>query len=224
MPKNRPQAIVMNSPKPRTVPSRRISSTRGTVQGISVRNACIERTATVSPQAPLTSASETLSVSSCRARRAGRAPSAARSASSLWRLVARGEHEIGDIRAGDQEDDAHRAKEDQERHAQTRIEHRIVQPLDPHAPVSIRGRELLPPYRQRRCASRPCSDRVRSRGAAWRRHGACGCRGSARYPSAGGRRSGLLRPSRSECVRAPGTQPARRRRCDGVSRSGQWNG
>ncbi len=89
MPKNRPHAIVMNSPKPRTVPSRRISSTRGIVAGMSVRKACIDSIATVTPQAPLTTASETLSVSSCRARRAGRAPSAARSASSLWRLVAR---------------------------------------------------------------------------------------------------------------------------------------
>ena len=82
MPKNTPHAIVMNSPKPRMVASRPISSVRGIVAGTRVRNACIEKMATVTPQAPLTIASETLSVSSCRARRAGRAPSAVRNANS----------------------------------------------------------------------------------------------------------------------------------------------
>ena len=51
--------------------------------------------------------------------------------------------EIGDVRAGDEEHDANRAKQDQERHADARLEHRVVQALDPHAPVSIRGREFL---------------------------------------------------------------------------------
>ena len=55
MPKKTPRAVVMNRPKTRTGPSRRISSTRGTVAGTSVRKACIDDRPPSSPQAPLTS-------------------------------------------------------------------------------------------------------------------------------------------------------------------------
>ena len=118
---------------------------RGIVAGMSVRNPCIERPAIVSPKAPLTRANETFSVSSCRASRAGRAPSAERRANCELPLSTRcaRDHEIGNICARDQKHHTHCAKQDQERHADPRIEHRVLWSLDPHTPVSIRSRELV---------------------------------------------------------------------------------
>ena len=88
------------------------------------------------PQAPLIRANETLSVSSCRVRRARRAE---RRANCEFPLLARCacEHEIGHICARDQEHHTYSAKQDQERHAYRTSNIECCGRSIPHTPVSI---------------------------------------------------------------------------------------
>ena len=53
------------------------------------------------------------------------------------------EHQVGDVRARDQEHNTRCAKQQQERHADPGIEHGVLRPLDPHVPVAIGVRELV---------------------------------------------------------------------------------
>ena len=68
-----------------TVPLTPTACRRGRLDGLSCTSASTPQTATSRPSAPPTAASSTLSVSSCRTRRARPAPSARRIAISRWR-------------------------------------------------------------------------------------------------------------------------------------------
>ena len=69
-----------------------------------------------SPRPAPASERSTLSVSNCRTKRARLAPSAERTANSAARRGA-GQQKIGDVRAGDQQDQTHGAQQQQKRSA-----------------------------------------------------------------------------------------------------------
>ena len=97
--------------------SARRSSARG-------RSAMIERSlpCDTMPSTPAATASSTLSVSARRMSRARPAPSPMRTANSRRRDPRAHEQQVGDVRAGDEQECAHRGKEDLDRAALTAAE------------------------------------------------------------------------------------------------------
>ncbi len=88
-PKSRPVTSATASPKARTRPSTATSAARGTDGGAKRWKSATEPQASAAPRAPAARAVTRLSVRSCRTTRARPAPSAARTAISRPRSVAR---------------------------------------------------------------------------------------------------------------------------------------
>jgi hypothetical protein len=53
------------------------------------------------------------------------------------------QHQVRDVGTGDQKHQGHRAEHEEQRAPHSRLERRVGQPLDTHAPVRVRRRKLL---------------------------------------------------------------------------------
>ena len=112
--------------RPSNKPSRLRCSTgrRGSSAGATANRPWRPMAPRKTPATPPATASSRLSVSNCRRITPRLAPSAMRRAISLVRPAARGQQKVGDVGAGDQQDEADSAQEDEQGRTKVAVEGR----------------------------------------------------------------------------------------------------
>ena len=116
-PKSTPARMETTRVKSMTVPSIPISSDRGRLRTSAATSARTPAYASSRPTTPPARLTSTLSVMSCWSSRSRVAPSAVRTAISFERVGRAGQEQVGDVGAGDEEHEADRAQQHQQRRA-----------------------------------------------------------------------------------------------------------